>query len=133
MPYQVIIIICVAAVVLLGLIIIPLFNRAQFNKLPKDQKIRILMKQANKLTYFKNLSDGTTGNLVYIKNKRKIYVYPWELKDGKMVCTREDLFKNWDYPEELPEFTEDEIKLALDELENYNKKNRIKLVVNYGN
>ena len=127
-----IVIICIVGVLLLGIVIVPLINRRQFNRLPRDQKIRILMKQAKGLVYFKNLSDGRTGSLIYIKNKRKIYVYPWELQGDRMVCTRDDLFKSWDYPEEMPEFSEDERIQALEELEKYNNKNRIKLYLDYG-
>lgn len=128
-PYVIIVIILV---VVLGLFVFPFFNKLQFNRLPEEQKIRILMKQAKGLIYFKNISNGRSGTLYYVKNKRKIFAFPWELKDGKLICTRQDLFKQWDYPEEKPDFTNEEIKQALEELENYNKKNRIKLYLDYG-
>ncbi len=115
------------AVILLGLFIFPFINKLQFNKMPEEHKVRILMKEAKGLIYFKNVSDGRSGKLYYVKNKRKIYVYPWVLDDGKMRCTRKALFTEWDYPEEKPAFTDEERIQALSELENYNKKNRIKL------
>ncbi|MBQ9530702.1 MAG: hypothetical protein IJR70_01375 [Eubacterium sp.] len=123
----VVIVIIVAFVLLLGVIIFPIINRIQFKKLPFDQQIRILMKQAKGLNYFKNISYGSKGNLIYIKNKRKILSYPWVLVDGKMLCTKDDPFKFWDYPEERPQITEDEKKQAIDELEKYNEKSIIKL------
>ncbi len=122
------IIILIAVVVLvLGVIIFPLINRRQFKNMPFEQQIRILMKQAKGLIYWKNISQGTKGTLVYIKNKRKILAYPWVLVDGKMLCTRKNPYEKWDYPEERPDFTEDEIKQAREELEKYNKKNPVKL------
>lgn len=120
------IIMIVIAVVLLGVIIFPIINKQQFKKLPVDQQIRILMKQANKLIYWKNISYGSKGSLIYIKNKRKIYVYNWILVDGKMLCTNKNLFSKWDYPEEQPEFTQEEIAQAIEELEKFNKKNPVK-------
>ena len=89
------------------------------------------MKEAKGLIYFKNVSNGRTGTLIYVKNKRKIYLYPWELVDGKMRCTRKDLFEKWDYPEEQPEFTKEETVQALEELEKYNKKYRVKIYLDY--
>lgn len=50
-PYQIIII--VAVVILLGVIVLPLFNRQQFRRLPYDQQILAIMKQANKLVFWK--------------------------------------------------------------------------------
>ena len=104
MPYVIIAI----AVIILGIIVFPLINRYQFKKMPAEQQVRILMKQAKGLIFFKNISYGKEGKLVYIKNKRKIYIYPWVLKDGNMLCTRSDLYESWDYPEEYtltnPEF-----------------------------
>lgn len=129
MNIKVIIIITVVVVMLLGIIIFPLINKNQFKKMPVDQQIRILMKQADKLIYWKNISYGSKGFLVYIKNKRKIYVYNWVLVDGKMLCTNKNLFDKWDYPEEQSEFTQDEITQALEELDKYNKKNPIKLYI----
>lgn len=127
------IIIFAAVILLLGLIIFPFVNKWQFNRLPFDQKVRILMKQAKGLIYFKNISNGRTGTLIYVKNKRKIYLYPWELIDGKMHCTRKDLFERWDYPEENPEFSKDEIVQALSELDKYNKKYKVKMYLDYDN
>ena len=51
-PYQIIIII-IAVVVLLGAVVLPLFNRQQFRRLPYDQQILAIMKQANKLVFWK--------------------------------------------------------------------------------
>lgn len=113
---------------LLG-VIIPLFNRWQFGRLPIEQQIRVLMKQANKLIYFKNIANGRSGTLIYIKNKRKIYLYPWELKDGQMVCTRKPLFTYWDYPQEQPAFSDEEIAQARAALDDYNKKRSVKLLI----
>ncbi len=117
----------VVAVILLGIIILPLINKRQFNRMPFDQQIRILMKQAKGLVFFKNISNGSKGTLIYVKNKRKILTYPWILVDGKMLCTKENPFTVWDYPEEHPAMTEDEIKQAVSELEKYNEKNLVKL------
>lgn len=122
-----IIISVVAVLSVLSLIVFPIINKRQFSKLPVEQQIRILMKQAKKLIYWKNIGQGTKGSLVYIKNKRKILVYPWVLVDGKMLCTKANPFDRWDYPEDKPEFTEDEIKQALEELEKYNRHNPVKL------
>lgn len=122
-----IIISVVSVLSVLSLIVFPIINKRQFSKLPVEQQIRILMKQAKKLIYWKNIGQGTKGSLVYIKNKRKILVYPWVLVDGKMLCTKANPFDRWDYPEDKPEFTEDEIKQALEELEKYNRHNPVKL------
>jgi hypothetical protein len=122
-----IILLVLAVLIVLGVIILPQFNKRQLKNMPFDQQIRILMKQANKLIYWKNISEGTKGTLIYIKNKRKILLYPWVLIDGKMLCTRANPFDHWDYPEEKQPLTEDEINQAKSELEKYNKKNVIKL------
>ncbi len=125
------IIAAVAAVVILGVLVFPMINKAQFKRLPFDQKVRILMKEAKGLVYFKNISEGTKGTLIYVKNKRKIYTFPWVLKDGAMLCTRKPLFEKWDYPEEMPEFSEEEKEQAINELNKYNQKNRIKILIDY--
>ena len=117
----------VVVVILLGVIILPLINKRQFRRMPYDQQIRILMKQAKKLIFFKNVSNGTSGTLFYVKNKRKILTYPWVLADGKMLCTKKDPFTVWDYPEEHPAMTPDEIKQAVEELEKFNEKSLVKL------
>lgn len=127
MNIKAIIVIGVVVLILLGVIIFPLINKQQFKKMPVDQQIRILMKQADKLIYWKNISYGSKGSLIYIKNKRKIYVFNWILADGKMLCTNKNLFDKWDYPEEQPAFTQDEITQAYAELEKYNKKSPVKL------
>ena len=134
MSKPLIIIMVVIALLLLGVIVFPLINRRQFNKMPFDQKIRILMKQANSLVFFKNVSSGTSGTLYYVKNKRKIYMYPWVLQEGKMLCTRQPLYDKWDYPEEQPLFSEEEVLQPVQELEKYNQKSAVKLYVkNEGN
>ncbi|MBQ9516789.1 MAG: hypothetical protein IJR60_01765 [Eubacterium sp.] len=117
----------VAVIILLGVIVLPLINKRQFRRMPYDQQIRILMKQAKKLVFFKNVSNGTTGTLFYVKNKRKILIYPWQLVDGKMLCTKKNPYTNWDYPEEQPAMTEDEIKQAVAELDKFNEKSLVKL------
>jgi hypothetical protein len=125
----IVIISIIIGVVLLGIIILPLISRFQFKRLPFDQQIRILMKQARGLVYFKNISYGNKGTLIYIKNKRKILTYPWVLLDGKMLCTKDNPFERWDYPEEKPKLTDDEKKQALEELEKYNSKSIVKLYI----
>lgn len=122
-----ILIIVIAVILVLGIIVFPLINRRSFNKLPPDQKIRILMKEANSMAYFKNVSSGSTGVLYFVKNRRKILAFPWKLVDGHMLCSRKNPFEHWDYPEEQAPLTEDEQKLTLAELEKYNKKSTVKI------
>ena len=73
------------------------------------------------------ISNGTKGTLIYVKNKRKILAYPWVLIDGKMLCTKANPFDKWDYPEEQPPFTDEEVQTALEELEKYNKHSAVKI------
>ena len=128
-PFQIFLII--AAVLVLGIIILPLFNRWQFKRLPYDQQVLAIMKQAKKLVYFKNISSGRKGNLFFVKNKRKILVYPWILdENGKMVIVKDNPFDFWDYPENKPALTDDEIRQARDELKNYSKKSAVKILFN---
>ncbi len=115
------------AVLMLGIVILPLINRRQFRRMPFDQQVRILMKQAKGLNYFKNISNGSKGTLIYVKNKRKILMYPWVLSDGKLLCTKKNPFDCWDYPEEHPPFTDDEIRQAVKALEEFNNKSIVKL------
>ena len=122
------IIIIVVVLIVLGVIVFPLINRRSFRNLPPDQQIRILMKEAKGLAYFKNVSKGSTGILYFVKNKRKILVFPWVLSDGKMLCTRKDPFERWDYPEEKELINEDELKQLSEALENFNRKNPVKIV-----
>ncbi len=122
------IIIIVAVILVLGIVIFPLINRRQFRNLPPDQQVRIIMKQAKGLIYFKNVSKGRTGILYYVKNKRKILAFPWVLADGKMLCTRDNPFERWDYPEERLPLNEDELVQLSEELEKFNKKNPVKIV-----
>lgn len=128
-PYQIIII--VAVVILLGVIVLPLFNRQQFRRLPYDQQILAIMKQANKLVFWKNISHGRAGSLFFVKNKRKILVYPWVINEnGQMLITKDNPFDKWDYPEEHEPLSADEIKQARDELYAYADKSAVKIVFN---
>ena len=128
-PYQIIII--VAVVILLGVIVLPLFNRQQFRRLPYDQQILAIMKQANKLVFLKNISHGRAGSLFFVKNKRKILVYPWVINEnGQMLITKENPFDKWDYPEEHEPLSADEIKQAREELYAYADKSAVKIVFN---
>lgn len=122
------IIIIVAVILVLGIIILPLFNRRQFRNLEPDQQIRIIMKEAKGLIYFKNVSKGRKGVLYYVKNKRKILAFPWVLTDGKMLVTKNNPFEFWDYPEEHQPLSDDEHKQLIEEIEKYNKKNSVKLI-----
>lgn len=128
-PYQIIII--VAVVILLGVIVLPLFNRQQFRRLPYDQQILAIMKQANKLVFWKNISHGRAGSLFFVKNKRKILVYPWVINEnGQMLITKENPFDKWDYPEEHEPLSADEIKQAREELYAYADKSAVRIVFN---
>ena len=128
-PYQIIIIIVV--IILLGVIVLPLFNRWQFKRLPVDQQVLTIMRQAKTLIFFKNVSNGRTGNLFYVKNKRKILVYPWALdENGKMAILKKNPFDNWNYPEDKAPLNEDEIKQAREELYKYSEKSIVKLTFN---
>lgn len=128
-PYQIIII--VAVVILLGVIVLPLFNRQQFRRLPYDQQILAIMKQANKLVFWKNISHGRAGSLFFVKSKRKILVYPWVINEnGQMLITKENPFDKWDYPEEHEPLSADEIKQAREELYAYADKSAVKIVFN---
>ena len=128
-PYQIIII--VAVVILLGVIVLPLFNRQQFRRLPYDQQILAIMKQAHKLVFWKNISHGRAGSLFFVKNKRKILVYPWVINEnGQMLITKENPFDKWDYPEEHEPLSADEIKQAREELYAYADKSAVKIVFN---
>lgn len=127
-PVQIVII--VAVILILGIIIFPSINRHQFRNLPPEQQVRILMKEAKGLVYFKNVSKGSKGTLFYVKNKRKILAFPWVLSDGKMICTRKHPFEKWDYPEEQEPLNDDELAQVKKEIENFNKKNPVKIVFN---
>lgn len=85
------------------------------------------MKQAKGLAYFKNVSSGSSGTLYFVKNKRKILELPWVLKNGSMLCTRDNPFEKWDYPEEQELLNEDELKQINEEIDKYNKKNTVKI------
>lgn len=122
----VILIICV--VLLFGIVLFPIINRRQFRNLPVDQQIRLIMKEATGLIYFKNVSAGSSGVLYYVKNRRKILAFPWILSGGNMLCTRENPFEKWDYPEEKEALNADELKQLQEELEKFNKKNPVKIL-----
>lgn len=127
MSKLVIVLIVLLVVILFGVVVFPIVNKAQFKRMPFDQQIRILMKQSNKLIYWKNVSYGSKGSLFYIKNKRKILAFPWALIDGKMLCTKDNPFECWDYPEDKPKLNPDEVKQLVSELQKYNSKSVIKL------
>ena len=91
-----------------------------------EQQCLWLTKKAKKYTEFKNLSFGSQGRLFYVENKRKVLIYPWELKDGKMVVTGENPFTQWSYPQR--EMRSDEIEKAKKDLADYNEKSRVKIV-----
>ena len=122
------IVIIAVAVLVLGIIVFPLINRSQFRNLSPDQQIRIIMKEAKGLIYFKNVSKGSSGVLFYVKNKRKILAFPWVLDGSNMLCTKKEPFSNWDYPEDKQPLNEDELKQLKEELEKFNKKNPVKIV-----
>lgn len=126
-----IVLIVLAVILVLGIIILPVFNRWQFKRLSREQQILSVMKQANSLVYFKNVSMGRTGYLCYVKNRRKILMYPWEIVPGGAIkITKDNPFDRWDYPEEKELLNEDEIKQAKQELENYCKKSSVKIIWN---
>lgn len=128
-PFWVIVIIVI--ILLLGVIVLPLFNRWQFKRLPVDQQVLTIMKQAKTLIFWKNVSNGRTGNLFYVKNKRKILIYPWVLdENGRMVILKKNPFDKWNYPEEQAPLNEDEIKQAREELYKYSEKSMVKLTFN---
>ncbi len=124
---QIILVAAFAVFVLLA-VVFPLVNRRQFRNLPYDQQIRILMKQAKGLVYFKNVSQGSTGILYYVKNKRKILMFPWVLENGYMLVTKDNPFEKWDYPEQQEPLNEDELKQLLSELKKFNKKTPVKII-----
>ncbi len=123
-----IILIAAAVILVLGIIIFPIINRHSFRRLPYDQQIRILMKEAKGLTYFKNVSKGSKGTLYYVKNKRKILIFPWVINDGNMLVIKEKPFERWDYPEEQEPLNQDEYNQLLEELEKFNKKSLVKII-----
>ena len=128
-PFLIVAIIVV--IVLLGVIVLPLFNRWQFKRLPVDQQVLTIMKQAKTLIFWKNVSNGRTGNLFYVKNKRKILIYPWVLdENGRMVILKKNPFDKWNYPEEQAPLSEDEIRQAREELYKYSEKSMVKLAFN---
>jgi len=128
-PLQIILL--AAAIILLGTVVLPLINRRQFKRLPVDQQVLTIMKQAKKLVFWKNISNGRTGNLFFVKNKRKILVYPWALdEEGRMVILKDNPFDRWDYPEEKEPLNADEIRQAREELKKYSDKSLVKILFN---
>ena len=123
------IIILVVVILVLGIIVFPLINRRQFINLEPNQQIRLIMKEAKGLVYFKNVSKGSTGVLFYVKNKRKILALPWVLDGGNMLCTKKNPFSNWDYPEDKQEINQDELA-QLKNLKNIIKRTLLKLCLN---
>lgn len=124
-------VIIITVILVLGIVVLPVFNRWQFKKLPPDHQVLAIMKQANKLIYWKNVSDGRTGNLFYVKNKRKILVYPWAIDaEGRMCILKDNPFDRWDYPEEKEPLNTDEIRQAREELYKFSKKSAVKIVFN---
>lgn len=124
-------VIVIVVLVVAGVVILPLFNRMQFKKLPPQQQVLAIMKSANSLVYWKNVSSGTKGNLFYVKNKRKILIYPWALdENGHMRILKANPFDRWDYPEERESLNEDEVKQAVREMKKYSEKSHIKIVFN---
>ena len=126
-PSQIIIIFFI--LLAFGIIIFPLINRKQFKNLSWEQKICMLMKEANSLAYLKNVSQGSKGSLYYVKNKRKILELNWILIDGKMICTKENPTEKWDYPEEQEPLTDEEKAQFFEALNEYNRKSAIKFVI----
>ena len=125
--YQIILILVLVAAV--WILTLPAFKRWQFKRLPYDQQVLTIMRQAKGLIYWKNISHGRIGSLFYVKNKRKILVYPWLLdENGRMVIQKENPFDLWDYPEDHPPLNEDEIKQAREELQKYSDKSAVKIV-----
>ena len=122
------IVLIIAAVLVLGIVIFPLINRRQFRKLAPELQVRVIMKQANGLIYFKNVSSGSHGKMYYVKNKRKILVFDWVLEDGNMLVINENPFEKWDYPEEREALNADERKQLSEEIEKYNRKHSVKLI-----
>lgn len=128
-PY--IIAVIIGVIIILGAVVLPLFNRRQFKKLPPEQQVRAIMKQAKGLVFWKNVSNGRDGNLFYVKNKRKILLYPWYIdENGRMVIKKDNPFDAWDYPEERPALNADEIRQAREELYKYSEKSFVKIVFN---
>lgn len=120
----------VAAVLLLGLVLLPAFNRWQVRRMPADQQILLIMKQAKGLHYIRNVSGGKQGILYYVKNKRKILVYPWVRRGRVRVITKKDPFDRWDYPEEQTPLTREERAQARQVLADYARRSNQRIVWN---
>lgn len=128
MPPTVIAALIIAVLLLCGTVILPAVNKRQFNRLPFEQKVRILMKEANGLNYIKNVSFGENGTLYYVKNKRKICCIPWETADGALRCTKAPLFDVWDYPDGYA-FTDEEIQQTKEALKEHFSDKKMKLII----
>lgn len=128
---QMILLLAAAAVLLLGFVLLPLLNRRQFRRLPMDQQILVLLKQAKKLVFFKNISYGKNGYLCYVKNKRKILVYPWVKTEKGVLCiTKRSPFACWDYPQAGQPLEAGEAQQARLELQRYAQKSTHRIVWN---
>lgn len=120
----------IAVVLLLGLVLLPAFNRRQVRRMPQDQQILLIMKQAKGLHYIRNVSGGKQGFLYYVKNKRKILVYPWVRRGRARVITKKDPFDRWDYPEEQITLTPQEREQARQALADYARRSNQRIVWN---
>lgn len=120
----------IAVVLLLGLVLLPAFNRRQVRRMPQDQQILLIMKQAKGLHYIRNVSGGKQGFLYYVKNKRKILVYPWVRRGRARVITKKDPFNRWDYPEEQITLTPQEREQARQALADYARRSNQRIVWN---
>ena len=98
--------------------------------MPADQQILLIMKQAKGLHYIRNVSGGKQGFLYYVKNKRKILVYPWVRRGRVRVITKKDPFDRWDYPEEQAPLTREERGQARQVLADYARRSNQRIVWN---
>lgn len=120
------ILIALVIIALCVLFVFPIINNRYWNSMTVEQQCLWLTKKAKKYVEFKNLSFGAEGKLFYVVNKRKVLIYPWMLKDGNMLVTKENAFDFWSYPDRA--LTDEEIKKAKMDLEEFNEKSRVKLL-----
>ena len=120
----------VAAVLLFGLVLLPAFNRWQVRRMPPDQQILLIMKQAKGAALHSQCIRRQTGLLYYVKNKRKILVYPWVRRGRVRVVTKKDPFDRWDYPEEQAPLTREERMQARQVLADYARRSNQRIVWN---
>lgn len=116
----------IAVLLLLGGVVLPAVNKRQFDSLPFELKIRILMKEAKGNHYFKDIAFGNKGTLYYVKNKRKVCILSWVIKEGAKVCTKKTLFDCWNYPETIA-FSDEERAQAREALQKYNAGQKLKM------